>query len=169
MTLALQERTEQSVSLPKIESTPKKSRSNTLEIALVTAAVLFCAGRLVMTGNPQSLKAEAMSDLESGNYQRAQTLLESSLQKEGQSAATYVALAKAYDHLNEPTKALQSTTDALKLSAVDTNVWSERASVRLNLGQYQEALADSEEALSFDANNVQAKGVKALALNAMGR
>lgn len=127
-------------------------------------SILFCSLTACLVAvsiafKPRPAEKLGLHHIENGNWSEAADSLKSSVEKDGGTGKAYLGLAKAHNHLERYDEGLQYADQALKHHPTDANIWAERAAAHLGRRDYKEALADAQEALTYDSTNERANQV----------
>jgi tetratricopeptide (TPR) repeat protein len=127
---------------------------------IIALSLIGCAAAVVFANRPKPTEASGMKYLQEGNYRQAVSTLEKAVQTEGPSHASYLAMAKASNEMQNYSSGLKYADRALKYFPTEPAAWVERSTANLGLHKFQEAFEDSQHALGFDAANKRALAIR---------
>jgi tetratricopeptide (TPR) repeat protein len=158
---------EKSVTRKQVESNnyatptePKKTGGFPLDRVIIALSLIGCAAVVGFANRPKPTEATGIKYLQEGNYPQAVSTLQKAVQTEGPSHASYLAMAKASNEMQNYSSGLKYADEALKYFPTEPAAWVERSTANLGLHKFQEAFEDSQHALGFDATNKRALAVR---------
>lgn len=130
-----------------------------LNNSVLICSLAACSIAVTIAFKPRTTEKLGLSHVERGNWQAAACSLKESVARDGGSGKAYLGLAQAHNHLEQYEDGLKYADKALKHHPSDANIWAERAAANLGKHDYKAALADAEEALTYDSHNMRASQV----------